>query len=448
MVKINPGIFKAYDIRGIYPSEINEDSFYQIGRAFVAFLKKEKPKIVVARDNRLSSLFLFKSLSKGIMDQGGDVIDIDLSPTPMFYFAVAHFGFDGGIIITASHNPPQYNGLKMVRENAIPISGESGILDIKELANNDFEKSGRIGSLIKKDILKEYVRFNQKSFNFKDSKKLRIVIDTANAVSGVLISEMFENFPFEIYQIFKEMDGSFPNHNPDPLIEENLRFLKGEVKNKKADLGVAFDGDGDRIIFIDERAEVVPGDLIFALLVNSLWKNNIGQKFLYDIRSSNIVKEKIEENGDIPLADRIGHSFIKEKMRKENILFAGEFTGHYYLKDHYYCEVPFFVLFSILKIISSQRKPFSEIMKPFKKYFHSGEINFKVEDKIGKIEKLKNRYLSGKISEVDGVRVDFSDWWFLVRASNTEPVLRLVVEAKTKELMEEKKKELTLLIQG
>jgi phosphomannomutase len=447
-MKINPSIFKAYDIRGIYPTELNKETAYLIGRAFVKFLRKKSPKVVVGRDNRLSSPSLFRALTKGIIDQGAKVIDIRLSTTPMLYFTVAHFKFGGGIEISASHNPPQYNGFKLVREKAIPISEKSGIKEIEKMVLELPFKSKRKGKILSKKVLKEYIRFNLKVFDLKEIKPLKIVIDTANAVSGIVIPEILKKTKPKIYHLYSKLDGSFPNHNPDPLIKENLKVICQTVKAKKADFGVAFDGDGDRIIFIDEKGEVIPGDLITALIAKLILVKNPKEKILYDIRSSNIIKETIEERGGIPIRGRIGHSFIKEKMRKENIIFAGELSGHYYLRSHYFCEAPFFVLFKIIEEISKSGKTISEIILPFRKYSHSGEINFKIKNKEKILRKLEKKFETGKISKLDGLRFDFNDWWFLVRPSHTEPLLRLVVEAKNKRLMKQKTHLLSNLLNG
>lgn len=449
-IKINPDIFRAYDIRGVFPEEINEEVAYLVGGAFVIFLsgqrKLRKLNIVVGRDNRLSSPSLFRSLARGITEQGANVIDIGLSPTPMLYFSVAHFKYDGGIEISASHLSSEYNGFKLVREKAIPVSEKSGIREIKNLVLKGRFKKENKGKIIKKKVLKEYIRFNLKDFNLKLIKPLKIVIDTANAVPGVVIPEMFKKIPGKIYHLFQKLDGNFPNHSPDPHVKENLRELQKQVLNKKADLGIAFDGDGDRVIFVDEKGEIIGGDLIAALIAIRLLKSNPGEKIFYDLRSSKIVKEVIEKAGGKVVMGRLGHSFIKEQMRKENILFAGEFNGHYYLSRHYFCETPFFVIYKILEEISKTGKSLSELIKPFKKYFRSEEINFRVENKVGKIRELEKRYKNGKISHLDGIRIDFSDWWFNVRPSHTENLLRLNLEAKTKKLLEEKRKELLTLI--
>lgn len=444
--KISQGIFRAYDIRGIYPSTLNEEAAYLIGQAFVKFLKKPKLKIVIGRDARLSSPQLFKALTKGIIDQGGNVIDIGLSTTPMLYFAVAHLKFDGGIEISASHNPPEWNGFKLVKENAIPISGKSGIEEIKNLILKGRFKKAKRGKIIKKEVLKDYLHFNLKDFDLKNLKPLKIVIDTADAVPGIVVPEFFKKTECKIYHLFSKLDGNFPNHPPDPLVKGNLKSLQKEVKKRKADLGVAFDGDGDRIFFVSEKGEIISADLICAFLADLILKEKPGQKILFDVRSSNIVREKILAQGGIPIVWRVGHSFIKEKMRKENVIFAGEFSGHYYHQNHYFCEAPFWVLMKILEQISESKKTISELIKPYQKYFHSGEINFKVKDKKRILKNLEAKFKGGKVLTIDGLRIDFPDWWFNARPSHTEPVLRLVVEAKTKKLMAEKKKELSSLL--
>ncbi|MDI6602697.1 MAG: phosphomannomutase/phosphoglucomutase [Patescibacteria group bacterium] len=448
-IKINPDIFRAYDIRGIFPSTINEDSAYLIGRAFVKFLKKPRPNVVVGRDNRLSSPTLFKSLIKGLTNQGAKVIDIGLSTTPMLYWTCAHYNFDGGIMITASHLGKEFNGFKLVREKAISINKKTGLKKIQKLTRKLGNVITKPGKIIKKKVLKDYLEFNLKDFDLRNFRKLKIVIDTANAVPGILTPELKKKLPIQIYSLFEKLDGNFPNHLPDPLIKENLSYLQKEVKNKKANLGVAFDGDGDRVIFVDEKGEVISGDLITAFLVNLILKINPGAKILYDIRSSKIVEEVIKKGGGKAVVWKIGHSFIKEKMRKENIFFAGEFSGHYYTKKDYFSEAPLFVLLKILEVISQTKKNLSFFIKPLKKYFHSGEINFKVKDKKKILKILEEKFnRDGKVLEIDGLRIDFKDWWFLARSSGTENLLRLVVEAKTKKLMEKRKKELISFIKN
>lgn len=415
-------IFKAYDIRGIYGEGLNEDIAYKIGRAFATYIGK---KIVVARDNRLSSESLFKALTRGINDQGSDVYDIGLSTSPMFYFAVSNLDCNGGVIITASHNPSEYNGFKMVRSDAMPLSGEDGINKIKKLVEQNNFVSAEKGTIYKKDIISDYINsFERKKYN------LKVVVDTANSVSGLIVGEMLSGV--QLFHINSELDGSFPNHEPDPLKEENVKDLKAKVLEYGADVGISFDGDGDRVFFIDENGEIITSDLIIALIAK-----NINKKILYDLRCSNVVKETAKE----AVMYRVGHSFIKQKMKDDDIFFGGEYSGHYYLKQGLsYYESPYFVIYKLFEVM--QDKKLSELINPFKKYYHSGELNFKVEDKQLIIKEIEKKYSQGKITKIDGVRIDFDDWWFLLRGSNTEPILRLIVEAKTKELLDTKIKEI------
>jgi phosphomannomutase len=444
---MNTKIFKAYDIRGIYPEDLNEEAAYKIGAAFAIYIKKvsnkDNPQIVVGRDNRLSSDSLFDELSKGIISQGADVINIGLSATPTLYFAVANYNYDGGINLTASHNPKQYNGLKMVREKGIPLSEVSGIGEIKDLAMSDLIPSEKEGKIIEKDILEDYVSANKdrEDFDFK------VIVDTANSVSGVLIPKMFDRV--NLTHIFSELDGSFPNHEPDPLIKENIESFKKKVVEDEFDLGIAFDGDGDRVFFVDERGEVIASDMILALISSIILKDNPKERILYDIRCSNIARETIEFLGGEAIMSKVGHSFIKALMKEKDIFFGAEYSGHYYLKqgDSYY-EAPYFVIFQILKEMRKSGKKLSELVEPFKKYFHSGEFNFKVENKEEVIKKVENKYTDGKLLTLDGVRIDFDDWWVSIRSSNTEPILRLIVEGKTKERVEEKLKEIEQIIQA
>ena len=445
-MKVSPKIFRTYDIRGLYPQEINEGISYLIGRTFVKFLKKSRLKIVVGQDNRLSSPRLSKSLIKGMVDQGAKVIDIGLSTTPMLYFSVAHFKFDGGVNVTASHLPKEFNGFKLVRERAIPISNQTGLKKIQNLVKKGKFLKKRKGKVLKKNIIRDYLNFNFKFLKISELKPLKIVIDTANAIPGILIPYLKKSLPIKIYSLFDKLDGDFPNHQPNPLIKENLKFLKKEVLKRKADFGVAFDGDGDRIIFVDEKGRIIPGDLISALISKTLLRDFPNEKIIYDVRSSNVLPESIKGNGGIPISYRIGHALIKEKMRKEKVLFAGELSGHYYSRSHYFCEAPIFVLSKILEEISQTGKNLSELIEPFKIYFHSGEINFKVENKEKILRLFEKKFKGGQISHLDGLRIDFKDWWFLARPSGTENLLRLVVEAKTKELMKKKKQILANLI--
>jgi len=328
-MRVKEEIFRSYDIRGIYPSEVNEEVAFFVGRAFVRFLKKKNPKIVIGRDNRLSSDILFENLCQGILEEGGKILDIGLAPTPMFYFGVVKLKADGGIQITASHNPPKYNGFKLVREKAFPIGKKSGLKKIQKIIQSLVEKKEKIPEIkkikaLKKDILREYLDFCFKGFDPKKWKGLKIVIDTANAVGGILLPELKKRLPCQVFPLFEKLDGSFPNHLPDPKV------LSQKVKEKRAALGVAFDGDGDRILFVDEKGKMVSGDLILALISFVLLKEKPGLKILYDIRSTKIVREIIKKYKGKSYVCRI------EKMRKKDIFFGGEFSGHYYTKRAFF----------------------------------------------------------------------------------------------------------------
>lgn len=452
---INKNIFKAYDIRGKYPDEINEESAYKIGRAFIVFLKEKnkfrdsKLNLVVGRDMRLSSPALFKALIEGIAIEGANIINIGLATTPMLYFAVAHYNFDGGINVTGSHIPKDYNGFKFVREKAIPVSEDTGLREIEELAMQDRFEQNKPGEILTKNILNDYVNH---SLIFSDTdliKGLKIVIDTGNGMGGLVIDNLFEKLKCNITPLYFELDGSFPNHAPDPLVPENLIDLQKKVLEINADLGIALDGDADRVVFVDEKGKVVTADLITALIAKLLLRQNSGEKIIYDLRSSWVVKEEIEKAGGVPVIYRVGHSFIKEKMRKENILFAGELSGHYYLRENYFIESPLIVILKILEDISAENKPFSKIIQPLKRYFASGEINFQVEDKKKKIGEIEEAYRDAKNTyHLDGLSIEYDDWWFNLRPSNTENLLRLNLEAKTKELMEKKKKGIIRIIEN
>lgn len=441
---INPNIFKAYDIRGIYPEDLNEDAAYAIGRGYAMFIKKDskkdKIKFVVGHDNRNSSDSLFKELVKGITDEGADVIDIDLTTTPMLYFSVIDNQCDGGINVTASHNPKQYNGFKLVKEGALSLSESVGLNEIKEIAlKGAFDKPITAGKVIKKNMKDIYVNKNVSPEKFD----IKVIVDTANSVSGIVVDKMLKNT--KLKHIFSELDGNFPNHEPDPLkSEKNTEALRKGLVEGGFDVGISFDGDGDRMFLTDEKGNVIPSDLVLALASSVILRTNKGAKILYDVRCSKIVKETIESLGGEGVISRVGHSFIRDTMREEDILLGGEFSGHYYAKQgNYYFEAPYLVIFLVLNEMKDTGKPLSKLILPFRKYFHSGEINFSMENKQEIIDRIKNKYANGKLLDIDGIRFDFPDWWFSLRPSNTEPLLRLIIEAKTKELMEEKIAEFT-----
>jgi len=445
---INPNIFKAYDIRGIYPVEINGETAYNIGRALATFTRAKK--IAVGRDMRTSSSEIEESLINGIADQGADVVKIGLVSTPMTYFSSWKLEVDVAVIITASHNPAQYNGMKFCFKNAVPIGEGSGMEEIKELAIRgefiDVENKGKVEENF--EIKKQYVEYVAEFFN-KDFAKKKIVVDFGNGM-GAVEKEVFEKFPdnLEVEYLFSELDGNFPNHEANPLKVETLEILQKTVLEKNADLGISYDGDADRVGFVSEKGEIVPMDYLIALLAKEVLKKNPGSLILMDLRSSNAVKEVIEEAGGKVNRCRVGHSLIKKQMREQGAIFAGELSGHYFFQENSKAEMATLAVLMLLNLMNETGQKMSQLVADLKRYFHSGEINSEVEDKNSVIEKLKEKYADGKLDILDGIRIDFPDWWFNVRASNTEPKLRLNLEAKAKDLMEEKRDEVLGIIRN
>jgi phosphomannomutase len=451
---INPAIFKAYDIRGIYPEEVNSDVAYSVGRALITYTGAKK--VAVGFDMRGSSKELEEGLIKGLTDQGADVIKIGLSSTPMLYFASWKLDVDVAVMITASHNPFQYNGFKLCRRDAVPIGEGTGMEEIRDLAAADNfldrEEKGKVEE--NKDLRNDYLEYAAGFFKhnnltaFKSGKK-KIVIDFANAM-GILDKEVYEKFPkyIEPVYLFDKLDGAFPNHEANPIKPENLRALQKKVISEKADLGAAYDGDADRVGFVDEKGEIIPMDYITALLAKEVLKKHPSGLILYDLRSSNAVKEIMEEAGARTNRCRVGHSLIKAQMRKEGAVFAGELSGHYYWEENSKAEMTILVVLTLLNLLNETGKKMSELTEELRKYYHSGEINSDVEDKKAVMGKLKEKYSDGKLDELDGIRIDYTDWWFNVRPSNTEPKLRLNLEAKTKKLMEEKRDEVLNIIRS
>lgn len=449
-------IYKAYDIRGIYPEELNEELTYKIGRVYADILKKQLKKdsikIVVGRDMRLSSPKLTKKVIQGIIEQGVDVVDISLASTPTFYFAVAHYNYDGGIIITGSHNPKEYNGIKFVKSKAYPVGYDTGINEIeKRVSENKFEKPDKKGKIEKKEnFVEAHVEHDLKYVDVRKIKPFKIVVDTGNAMGAHYLEKLFKKLPCELIKMNFKLDGTFPAHLADPYKKENTEELKKAVVEEKADLGIATDGDGDRIFFVDNKGELIEPGIVRGLLSKIFLKEYPGAKILYDIRPGKITYDMIIKYGGKPSVSKVGHSLIKAQAIKENAVFAGESSGHFFLKmKHGFYEVPMIVILKLLEYISVENKPFSEIIKPLKKYFHSGEINLEVDDKKGKIKEIAEKYKDAKkILWLDGVSIEYDDFWFNVRPSNTEPLLRLNLEAKSKEIMEKKRDEVLKIIKS
>ncbi|MFT4304103.1 MAG: phosphomannomutase/phosphoglucomutase [Candidatus Woesearchaeota archaeon] len=443
-------IFKAYDIRGIYPSQLNEDTVYKIGKAYADMIGKGK-KLVVGMDMRLSSPVLKEAIIKGITEQGVDVIDIDLASTPTFYFAVSKLQADGGMQISASHNPKEYNGVKIVGKNSYPVSYDTGINKIKEkVENNDFlEVNGEGQVETYNDILYEELEFSLKQADINKIKNLRVVADTANSMGAPDLSALFDKLSCELIKMNFELDGTFPAHQADPYQEKNIVDLKKKVLEEKADLGIATDGDGDRIFFIDNEGELVDPAIIRGILAKIYLKENPGATICYDIRPGKITYDMIIENGGKPSMTKVGHSLIKAQGIEEGAVFAGESSGHFFIKTEYgFYEMPMIVTLKILIELSESGKTFSEYIKPLKRYYHSGEINSEVEDKEAKMNELIEKYKDGKLSKLDGISIEYDDWWFNVRASNTEPKLRLNLEAVNEKIMKQKRDEVISIIRS
>ncbi len=446
--KISPTIFKAYDIRGLYPEEINKDVTYNIGRALVQYTGAKR--VVVGIDMRTSSLELETGLIAGIIKQGADVIKIGLVSTPMLYFAAWNLSVEASVMVTASHNPAQWNGLKLCHQGTTPIGEGTGMEEIKDLAmQGNFFAVEKVGKIIENKELKEqYFDYVSKFFQTGKAKK-KIVVDFANAV-GSLDKAIFDKFSsdLEMHYLYDELDGTFPHHEANPLKVETLKDLQKEVLKQKADLGVAYDGDADRVGFVDEKGEVVRMDFITALLAGEILKKQPGELILADIRSSNSVLEFIQQVGGKVHHCRIGHSLIKAQMKKEGAIFAGELSGHYFFQENNKAEMTALAILIIINLLNETGKKLSELVATLKKYFQSGEINSEVADKKKIMEQLKEKYQDGELNELDGIRIDYSDWWFNVRPSNTEPKLRLNLEAKSQKLMEEKRDEILAIIRN
>lgn len=445
---MNPSIFKAYDIRGVYPSEINEQAAYNIGRALVAYTKAKK--VVVGKDKRNSSDSMEEKFVQGITDQGADVIKIGPSTTPMVYHASGKIeGVDVAAIITASHNPAEYNGFKFCHANAVPIGEGAGMEEIKEMALagefKDAEEKGKTEE--RPDFKEEYLDFIAGFFNKEKAQKKKIVFDFAGAM-GIIDKGVIEKLGewIEPVYILDEYDPEFSVHEANPLKPETLKMLQEKVKETGADLGMSVDGDGDRVGFVDENAEVIPMDYLTALIGKETLKKYPGGTILADLRSSDAVREVIQEAGGKIEDCRVGHTLIKKQMRETGAIFAGELSGHYFFEENFKAEMGALALVKLLNMLNETGQSMSGMVQELKRYSHSGEFNFIVEDKEGLFEILKEKYKEGELGTLDGIKLVFEDWWFNLRASNTEPKVRLNLEAKNKELMEEKFKEVSDLI--
>ena len=456
MLPINLEIFKAYDIRGIYGQDFDNEMAYLLGLAFVELRKNdsdykdgEKLQIAVGRDMRLSSPSLKDNLIRGLVDAGATAIDLGLVSTPTFYFAVAKYKYNGGIMISASHNPKEWNGFKLVRAGGVPVSGETGIEFIKEkITTNHFLPVAEKGNIIFNDqSLTDELNYTWSLIDKTKIKTIKIVADAANGMGATYLEPILKELPGEDTPLNFKLDGSFPAHEADPLKEENLEELKKEILKQKADLGISTDGDGDRVFFVDNLGETINPAIIRGLLAQSFLIDKPGAKIGYDVRPGKITPDLIIASGGIPVITRVGHSLIKEQMIKEDIYFAGESSGHFYFNSNIGCfEFPSLMILKLLIIFSASDLPISEQIKPYKKYFQSGEINRSVNDKNSVFAAIENKYSDAKINKLDGVTITYPDFWFNVRGSNTEPKIRLNLEAISQEIMEKKRDEVLELI--
>jgi phosphomannomutase len=446
---LSPAVFKAYDVRGIVPDELDADGARRIGAAYVGAF--EPATVAVGHDMRLSSPELAAALAEGVMQAGADVIDIGQVGTEMLYYAVGEHGYEGGLQITASHNPAAYNGVKIVRRGAQPVGADTGLDDIKRRALDDLHPAPAAGSLTARDV---YPGFAERVLSFVDPSAvapLRVVLDGANGMAGPMIAPVLERLPLDVVGHNLEPDGRFPHHEPNPLLPENRAFVMEKVRESGADLGIAWDGDADRCFFIDDTGEFVPGDLITALIARSMLERHPGAAVVYDLRASWAVRDTVLAAGGRPLENRVGHAFIKARIRKEHAVFAGEVSGHYYFRDFYWCDTGMVPAVVLLELLSRAGKPLSELLAPFRERYHiSGEINSTVDDVPVKLQLLKDTYAASadRVSHLDGVSFEFPDWHFNVRPSNTEPLLRLNLEALSEELMERRRDEVLALIRS
>lgn len=435
---INPSIFKSYDIRGIYPEELNEEAAFDIARSFLKFTGAKN--IVVGQDTRVSSPALFKAITEGVTAQGGKIYDIGTCPTECLYFSVGNYDYDAGIMITASHNPREYNGFKMLRKNGANLEMVRGKDLLLEITLDSFGKDGKT-NVEKKDIWKDYLNH---IFNFIDLSEivpLKIVVDASNGVAGMVIDKIKDKLPVEIIPLNFEPNGNFPNHSPNPLEKGSSDKVSQIIKEKKADLGVMFDGDADRLFLVDENGQMVPADAVLLLLAKYFLEKNPSMAVSYNAICSKVVPELIRKWGGVPIRTQVGFVNVREGIMQNNGIIGGEVSGHYCFKDNYYMDSGMIAFLSLLPIISKDGRKVSEIIKGIFPYFKADD-NFTVKDKEEILEKVKKEYSDGKQDFLDGLTVEYQNWWFNLRPSNTEPLLRLTIEAETKELLEEKLREM------
>ena len=449
-------IYKAYDIRGIYPSELDEAIAYKVGRAFATLMRKEQKRadevrLVVARDMRTSGESLTDKVIAGLRDAGASVVYCGLTATPTFYFAVARYGYDGGIMVSASHNPKQYNGFKMVRRHAAPLSYETGIAEIERMVTtDDLGPKMATGTYSEKEgVLDDQIAHDLRYGDIRHIAPFKVVADAANGMGALYLQALFAKLPCDLIPMNFELDGTFPAHEADPLKEENLKDLQKRVIRERADIGISTDGDGDRIFFVDNMGKTVEPGIVRGILATLFLADRPGSKIGYDVRPARITRDMILAAGGVPVVTRVGHSLIKSQMKHDNLYFAGESSGHFYLNMLHGCyEVPVIVILKLLAELTQSKKTLAQYIAPLQKYAHSGEINTRVTDIPTVIEAIAQKYSDGKQDRLDGVSIEYPNYWFNVRGSNTEPLIRLNLEATSEKLMEEKRNEVLGLIRG
>jgi phosphomannomutase len=452
----DPSIFKAYDIRGTYPEQMDEQLAYRIGQAFARVLSDlqgtpvEELAVALGRDMRLSAPSMAAEYARGITDEGADVIDIGMVGTEQLYWMVGARGLDGGLMCTASHNPAGYTGAKLVKRGALALSGDSGIGEVRDIvmAGDPGPPAEQPGEITSEDVGDAFRRDALKFIDPGNIGALKVVVDGGNGMAGAMVGPLLDQFPIEQVRTYWEPDGEFPDHEPNPLIEENRKFIIEKVRETGAQLGIAWDGDADRCFFIDDTGSFVAGDFLTALLADSILRKEPGAAILYDVRASRAVRDTVEAAGGTACVNRVGHAFFKTRMRELGAAFGGEVSGHYYFHDFYCADSGTIPALLILELLSVERKSLSELLEPLRsRYFISGEVNSEVEDQDGKMKELEERYRDGQLSWLDGISVDYDDWHFNVRPSNTEPLLRLNLESLvSEEHMKEKRDEVLGLI--
>jgi len=446
--EIDPAIFKSYDVRGIYPAQINDETAYRIGRAIVPLLGAKR--IAVGRDMRPSGDRLFEAFARGVTESGADVTDIGLVSTDALYFAVGKYGYDGGVMITASHNPAQYNGMKFTREGAQAISFETGLRALRDavVANDLPPVAAAPGSVDRRSVLDDFARHCLSFVDPSKIKPFKIAIDAGNGMAGETVPYVFKHLACEVVPLYFELDGSFPNHPASPLEPENMLDLQAAVREHGCDLGVAFDGDADRMFVVDEKGDLIDGSTVTLLVALNTIRRHPGAKILYNLICSRSVPEQVAKAGGVPIRSQVGHSIIKAEMREKDVVFGGEHSGHFYFRDNWYADSGMIALMECLEVFSAADEPVSATIAPLDARFRSGEINSTVTDASAKMAELLAAHADATVDRLDGITIEYPDWWMNVRPSNTEPLLRLNVEGDTRALMERHRDEALALIRS